>query len=46
MNFNVMRTMDPGTGLFTGVNQLSIVPVTASDALIVGNWRLHYNQYY
>jgi len=46
MNFNVMRIMDPGTGLFTGVNQLSIVPVTAFDALIVGNWRLFYNQYH
>lgn len=46
MNFNVMRFVDPGTGLFTGVNQLSIVPVAASDPLIVGNWRLHYLQYY
>jgi hypothetical protein len=44
-NRNVMRNWDPGTGLITGINQLSIVPVTEYDALIVGNWRLHYNQH-
>jgi hypothetical protein len=40
----MMRVFNLATSTATGWNQLTVVPVTVNDALIVGNWRLHYLQ--